>query len=236
MRRRAFPAAALAAAFALGCATAPGDRWASTYEMRLSGHSQRHSLSCESRAACDLLAAHRIRVGEDEFLSRLPRSSNPDEGFVGDVDGPGGKLPPEGYGVHAAPVAATLRSFGLSARAERGRDLAWLRAEVDAGRPMLVWLTPACRGSRRVALVDARGRPFVAVPWEHAALVIGERPGRIVYLDPSWGEARDADDVSFDAAWALFDRAAVSAAGPAAAAPAGTPSGDGVRRGGGQGP
>jgi len=222
------PAAALAAGLlallSLGCATAPGERWATAYEARLSGHAQRHSLSCEARAGCDLLAAHRIRAAEDEFLARLPRSSNPEEGFVGDVDGPGGRLPPEGYGVHAPPVAATLRSFGLSARAERGRDLAWLRAEVEAGRPVLVWLTPACRGSRRVTLRDASGRPFVAVPWEHAALVIGDRPGRIVYLDPAAGEAREADDVSFDAAWALFDRAAVSAAGPAAHGP---PQGEG---------
>jgi len=196
----------------------PGERWAQTYEAALSGHTQRHGLSCEARAACDLLAAHGMRVGEDEFLARLPRSENPDEGFVGDVDGPGGQLPPEGYGVHAGPVALALRASGLDARAERGRDLAWLRAEVDAGRPVLVWLTPGCRPSRRVTLRDARGKAFVAVPWEHAALVIGEKPSRIVFLDPSWGEVREADDAAFDAAWALFDRAAVSAAEPPPAA------------------
>ena len=42
------PAAALAAGLlallSLGCATAPGERWASAYEARLSGHAQRPAI------------------------------------------------------------------------------------------------------------------------------------------------------------------------------------------------
>ena len=86
-----------------------GRRW----EARLSGVPQRHSLSCESRSACDLLAAYGMVIDEDEFFRGLPRSDNPDIGFVGDPDGPGGSLPPDGYGVHAGPVAARLREYGL---------------------------------------------------------------------------------------------------------------------------
>jgi uncharacterized protein YvpB len=190
-------------------------RWARSWGDRLDGHPQGHSLSCESRAACDLLAAHGIETREDEFLGRLPRSDDPERGFVGDVDGPAGRLPPEGYGVHAPPVAATLREFGLDARAERGRDLAWLRAETTAGRPVLAWTTYACRPGRRVEIALADGRRTAAVRFEHAVLVIGFRDGDVVWLDPASGEVRTASEADFDASWALFDRAAVSARGPA---------------------
>jgi uncharacterized protein YvpB len=204
----------LALAFA-GCVASrtqtAGEIQASRLEERLSGHPQRHALSCEARAACDLLAAHGIRVAEDDFLKRLPRSDDPEEGFVGDVDGPVGKLPPESYGVHAPPVAATVRTFGLPAQAERGRDLAWLKAEAAAGRPVVAWIPAGCRLAQPVSKTSRRGTSFVAVPYEHAVLVIGERPGRVVWLDPASGETHDAPDATFDAAWALFDRAAVSA-------------------------
>jgi uncharacterized protein YvpB len=211
---------AAAALSAAGCvaqrAKTAGEIQAERWEQRLTGKPQRHALSCEARAACDLLAAHGMKVAEDEFLRRLPRSDDPEEGFVGDVDGPVGGLPPDSYGVHAPPVAATLRTFGLAAKAERGRDLAWLKAEAAAGRPVVVWIPAGCRRTQPVSKTSRRGTSFVAVPFEHAVLVIGERPGRVVWLDPASGETHDATDATFDAAWALFDRAAVSAPMPAA--------------------
>ena len=240
--RPAVPAAlALCLLGLAGClparARTAGEVQAERQEQRLSGKPQRHALSCEARAACDLLAAHGMRVAEDDFLRRLPRSDDPEEGFVGDVDGPVGRLPPESYGVHAPPVAATLRSFRLDARVERGRDLAWLKAEAAAGRPVVAWISAGCRRVEPVERTSRRGTSFRAVPFEHAVLVIGERPGRVVWLDPASGEVKDTDDAVFDAAWALFDRAAVSATGPVPpdGAPApqrgpGPPAGDGPRR------
>src|SRR5262245_6585410 len=74
--------------------------------LRLEGHRQARSLTCESRSAADLLAAHGRSVSEAEVFSRLVRSDNPDLGFVGDPDAPSGGLPPAGYGVHARPLAA----------------------------------------------------------------------------------------------------------------------------------
>ena len=206
---------ATAAFAATGCvasrAKSAGEVEAERWERRLAGRPQSHALSCEARAACDLLAAHGIDVPEDEFLRRLPRSDDPEEGFVGDVDGPVGRLPPESYGVHAPPVAAVVRTYGVRATAEHGRDLAWLKAEAAAGRPVVVWIAAGCRRSEPVERTSKRGTTFRAVPFEHAVLVIGERPGRVVWLDPASGEVRDAPDAVFDAAWALFDRAAVSA-------------------------
>jgi uncharacterized protein YvpB len=200
--------AALAVA---GCASPRAD---DALSRRLAGNPQARNLTCESRAGCDLLAAHGISVSEDAFFRSLPRSDNPDLGFVGDPDGPGGRVPPEGYGVHAPPVAAALRAFGLDALDTTGRDLAWLAAEAAAGRPVLVWITGGCEPSRTVRLFDARGRAFRAVPDEHVVLVLAVDGSRVRALDPAVGRTREFDAREFDAAWALFDRAAVSASGP----------------------
>ncbi len=216
--------AVAAALLAVGCAvpacatdpaaSAPGAVVARRWEERLGRVAQRHSLSCEARSACDLLAAHGIVVDEDRFLARLPRSPNPDLGFVGDPDGPGGGVPPDSYGVHAEPVAATLREFGLAAEAVRGADLAWLRTEVDAGRPVIVWATASLQVVPVVDRADPGGRRFRAVPGEHTFLAIGRRGRRIVLLDPASGETRSTPEDEFDAAWACLGKSAVRATGP----------------------
>jgi len=72
----------------------------------LAGYPQRFSLSCESRSAVDWAGFWGVSIREKRFLNELPRSDNPDAGFVGDPDGEWGNLPPRSYGVHAEPVAA----------------------------------------------------------------------------------------------------------------------------------
>ncbi|MGD2166025.1 MAG: hypothetical protein PVH50_10920, partial [Anaerolineae bacterium] len=94
------------------------------------GHPQRRSLSCESRSAADLGAFWGAEFSEDAFFRRLPKSDNPQRGFVGDVDMPAGSMPPAGYGVYAGPVAATLRSFGLDAEAHHGVEMHSLKEEL----------------------------------------------------------------------------------------------------------
>jgi uncharacterized protein YvpB len=157
-------------------------------------------------------------VAEDAFLARLPRSDNPDLGFVGDVDGETGNLPPAAYGVHAPPVAETLRGFGLDAQAVVDRDVAWLRSELDAGRPVILWVTSGFEPSSPVSLRDANGRPFTAVRGEHAVLALRRRGSRVTILDPAHGAEREVYETDLLAAWRLFRCAAVRAAPPAVAA------------------
>src|SRR5512138_3098068 len=94
---------ASAAAGLAGCSaddSSPHGR-ARSLASRLAGHPQARRLTCESRSGADLLAAHGIAASERDVLDRLPRSDNPDLGFVGDPDGVPGGLPPSAYGVHA---------------------------------------------------------------------------------------------------------------------------------------
>ena len=215
-RRRALGAAFLwAALVACTSPTDPSTPWGrgTATARRLAGSPQARRLSCEARSAADLLAAHGITVSEAVVLGRLPRSDNPDVGFVGDPDGAPGGVPPAAYGVHEGPVAAVLRGLGLDARAERGRDLAWLAAETSAGRPVIAWVTGSCHVARPVVRTDAAGRSFTAVSGEHTVLVLAVRRDAVLVLDPGDGRVRTFEADELDAAWALLGRRAVSAAG-----------------------
>jgi hypothetical protein len=50
------------------------------------GYNQTHSLSCESRSSVDWANFFGVSISEDTFQSSLPRSDNPDAGFVGSPD------------------------------------------------------------------------------------------------------------------------------------------------------
>lgn len=175
------------------------------------GRAQGHSLSCESRSAVDLLGFHGVTVSEDVFLASLPRSDNPDIGFVGDVNGPGEQLPPAGYGVHVDPVARAMRQYGLVVEAHRGKDLAWIRSELAAGRPVLVWATGQLDAPAGVRMRGVGGREFTAVRGEHTFIVVGAGPGDLVLLDPATGREKRVFEQQFDASWATLGRTAISA-------------------------
>lgn len=207
----------LLALLTLACAARPTPRWSPTsgealprqVDLVLRGKAQEHSLSCESRSACDLLAYYGIALQEDAFRLGLPASDNPDLGFVGDVDGPGGRLPPQGYGVHAEPVAARLRAIGLPARAHRGVDLPWLKERLAEGKPVIAWATSSLDAPSSVRMRDGVGRAFVVVPGEHTFLVAGYAPGVVILVDPATGTNKRVPDRRFDASWATLDRQVV---------------------------
>lgn len=178
--------------------------------IEVEGRAQRRSLSCESRSAADLAGWYGRPLGEEDVLQALPRSDNPDHGFVGDVDGPGGGLPPDGYGVHEQPVADVLVRHGVPVVASRGRPLAWLLAELQAGRPVIVWATASLDAPRALTRRDAAGRPYDVVPFEHTFLAVGFTPTRVRLLDPATGRVREVARDRFDASWAVLGRRAVS--------------------------
>jgi hypothetical protein len=124
----------------------------------ISGQDQSLPLDCESRSAVDWAAYFGRPIGEIAFFNSLPPSDDPDSGFVGNVMGDWGQIPPDDYGVHAFPVAGVLRTYDLSAFAYRSLSWDELRAEVAAGRPVIVWIVggPARPSSTASPLVHRR--------------------------------------------------------------------------------
>ena len=148
------------------------------------GHAQTLSLSCESRSAADWAAFFGFTIDELEFLYRLPVSDNPDTGFVGDVNGKWGRIPPDAYGVHADPVAALLREYGVSAEARHGMTWDDLRGEIAAGRPAVAWVVGHVTTVSQPALYTAPdGSTAIVAPYEHTVIVTGYTADKVLILD-----------------------------------------------------
>jgi subtilisin-like proprotein convertase family protein len=160
----------------------------------MSGQNQALPLDCESRSAVDWAAFFGVHINEFEFFNRLPHSDNPDLGFVGNVNGQWGQIPPNDYGVHAEPVAALLRQYGLVASS--GRLLHWddLRAEIAAGRPVMVWITRDVGSGAPEYYISSSDQHITTVArYEHTVIVTGYTPNSVTILDGSKIYSRSLD-------------------------------------------
>lgn len=182
----------------------------------VTGQPQSRNLSCESRSAADLAGFWGVAVQESEFLERLPRSDNPHKGFVGTPDDRWGQLPPKSYGVYAEPVAALLREYGLPARAESRRGVAWLRQQLAANRPVIIWATYEFEPRPVVTMQTPDGSQFKAVPFEHTYLVVGYTPEAFEVIDALDGQHKSVPLERFQEAWGQLDEMAVVATDPKA--------------------
>lgn len=157
----------------------------------VTGERQSLPLDCESRSAVDWARYYGVFIDEIEFFRRLPESNNPDEGFVGNVYGAWGQIPPDPYGVHAEPVAKLLREYGLAAYAHR--PLSWddIRAEIASGNPVIAWIV----GTQNQYGYDyvVNGIPEYYLPsentltivarYEHTVIITGYSPTTVTYLN-----------------------------------------------------
>ena len=157
----------------------------------VTGQRQALPLDCESRSAVDWANFFDVQIDEIDFFHNLPESDHPDVGFVGSVYGTWGQIPPAPYGVHAEPVANLLRDYGLSAYTHR--PLSWdsLRAEIAAGRPVIVWILGNINQGNYEYVVN--GIPVYYFPpdetltivarYEHTIIVTGYTPSSVTFLN-----------------------------------------------------
>lgn len=158
------------------------------------GHKQSLPLSCESRSAVDWANYFGVGIDELQFFSRLPISDNPELGFVGDVNGHWGEIPPNAYGVHAGPVATLLRDYGLAATAYR--DVSWdaAQAEIRAGRPLVVWVVGHVWARPHPVLYTAAdGAQVQVAPFEHTVILAGFDSSQVYVVDGANLETRPID-------------------------------------------
>lgn len=182
----------------------------SAYIAGVNGHAQAYSLSCEARSAADWAAFWGVIFTEAEFLASLPRTDNPDTGFVGKSNDPWGYTPPYSYGVHAGPVATTLRGYGLQAEARRGLRWDDLRAEIATGRPVIVWVIGQMwQGSPR-SYTASDGQTTTVAPFEHTMILIGYTAEQVHVVDAYSGRTQTYRLTTFLASWATLGNMAVT--------------------------
>jgi LysM repeat protein len=176
--------------------------------LNVSGRGQALPLDCESRSAVDWAAYFGFAIDELEFFSKLPVSDDPDTGFVGDVYGSRGQIPPAAYGVHAGPVADVLRAYGVPARAAAGLTWEALRAEIDANRPAIVWVVGAVDAGTAVAYTAAsNGHTTYVAAYEHTVMVIGYGLDTVMIRDG--GQTYSRTLAQFLASWSVLGNMAI---------------------------
>jgi uncharacterized protein YvpB len=143
------------------------------YISGFNGFPQTYNLSCEARSASDLARFFGVEFSELAFLWALPASDNPNKGFVGKVTDPLGGLPPNGYGVHAAPVADLLKALGLPVTARYGMSFESLQMEIAAGRPVMIWAIRDLGYSPPLEYLSSDGEVSIVARYEHTFIVIG---------------------------------------------------------------
>jgi len=153
------------------------------YVENIHGHHQALSLDCESSVAVDWAAHFGVTINEFDFQHSLPISDNPDLGFVGYSTGPWGQIPPYAYGVHAAPVAAVLNSYGVPAIGVKNFTLDQLRHELAAGRPVIAWIVGDVESGVPYEYTDSKGNKTIVAPYEHVIIVTGYDADYIYYLN-----------------------------------------------------
>ncbi|MCA9961213.1 MAG: LysM peptidoglycan-binding domain-containing protein [Anaerolineales bacterium] len=175
------------------------------------GHPQQYNLSCESRSAADWAAYFGVTLDEASFLWNLPRSDNPDVGFVGSANDVWGYTPPYSYGVHAAPVAQLLRNYGLQATAYRGATWDNLRAEIVNGRPVIVWVIGSVWPGVAQPYTAVDGQQTTVAAYEHTMILVGYDPTSVYLVDASSGLVTAHGVADFLSSWAVLGNMAVMA-------------------------
>ncbi|HVV74001.1 MAG TPA: C39 family peptidase, partial [Verrucomicrobiae bacterium] len=111
---------------------------------------------------------------------------DPDEAFVGSVDG---IMPIDGYGIHWRPVAAVARHW-RKAEVLEGASPQVLAQHIQAGRPVIVWGHSGLGGTQ--LWHTPKGKTVHALKGEHTRVVCGLRgppsaPEGFYLMDPNCG-------------------------------------------------
>lgn len=174
----------------------------------ISGQPQALPLDCESRVAVDWADYFGYHINELQFFNRLPYSDNPDAGFVGDVYGVWGQIPPYPYGVHAEPVAKLLRDYGVPAYAHRPLSWEELKAEIAAGRPVYVWTIGAASSNEvPIYYTSSDGHRTIVAHYEHVVIVVGYTESQVIIMDGGTFKTRSIQQ--FLGSWSALGNMAI---------------------------
>lgn len=180
-----------------------GDLPESHYIWNILGHRQFFPIGCEASAADDWAKYFGVEVNEFAFQVRLPVSDNPDLGFVGDVNGPWGQVPPYAYGVHAGPVAQVLSEYyGMNAVGMKGFTTQELKEQIAADKPVIAWVVANCTWSEPYEYTDKAGNKVITAPYEHVVIVTGYNETSFRYMNN--GKFYDIPTEYFERTWSVL--------------------------------
>jgi len=187
--------------------------------LEISGFLQENDLTCEIASLRTALGYHGTYVSEEELIEKLhfdTRESmasdgtwgDPEEGFIGDVNG--SIFLRTGFGVYDKPIAELAKNYHNASVLENATVTEILQ-EVVSGNPVIVWGLLSYRDP--VSWRTQEGKTIEVYPGEHARVAIGfvgeiSNPEKIILLDPIYGEIEmDIDKFVYD--WSIMENRAV---------------------------
>lgn len=170
------------------------------------GYHQERSLSCEYSSLAIATGILGDWVSEYDFESVTPLNANPHWGYRGDITGSWGNT--DDYGVYSSALVAPLNAFGFQAEAWYG-DSYDLVAEIDLGRPTLVWIgVRGDAGSFHEFTAD--GTRYQLTPYMHVVTIYGYDDAGVYVSDPGNGQLKHWRWNEFEAMWDVMDGMALS--------------------------
>jgi uncharacterized protein YvpB len=166
------------------------------------GHKQYFPLGCEASVAVDWAAYYGVEINEFEFQHSLPLSDNPDFGFVGNVEDPWGQVPPYSYGVHADPIAALLRAYGLNAVGRKGYTIEELKQQIAGDHPVIAWVIGNVVGGVPYEYTDLEGNKTIVAAYEHVIIITGYNEEMIRYNNN--GKVYEIPVEIFENSWSVL--------------------------------
>jgi uncharacterized protein YvpB len=176
------------------------------------GKKQLYPLSCEAAAAESIVTFSGGLLSERQILDQLPRSADPNEGFVGSPQAPVGSIYPAGYGVYAAPLSKLMQKNGIPAQTGLGKGLDWLRDQIRAGKPTVIWAVWRFQTAEPTGWKTKEGKTITAYRFEHTYIVYGWKPGQFLIWNTYPTDDPPAQPSSFwinendlEKSWSLFN-------------------------------
>ncbi len=168
-------------------------------------YKQQRNLSCEYAATHIATGMLGNGIPEEVFISRVPVTKNPHNGYRGNIDGRWGNT--DDYGIYPEALVPVLNDHGFAGEvfySEGATDT--LKAHIDAGHPVLVWL--GFWGDTRVRLTD-EGNYSVASGM-HVVTVYGYDSNGVYASDPASGELKFYGWDEFVGMWKVLDGMAMA--------------------------
>lgn len=163
---------------------------------------QQRNLSCEYAALTIATAAFGTWIPEYEFDERVGSSANPHWGFRGDINGWWGNT--TDYGVYPEALVGPLSELGFSSDVHYAQgDASVLTTHLDAGTPMLVWLS--LWGDLSFYEYAEDGTPYKLTPGYHVVVVYGYDDSGVYISDPAKGNLSFYDWDTFMWMWNVLD-------------------------------
>lgn len=170
-------------------------------------YQQQRPLSCEYASVHIATTMIGQSISEYEIEAVVPLSPNPHWGFRGDIMGSWGNT--DDYGVYNGPLASGLSQLGIPGNAWYGTTRDDLTRELDAGRPVVVWLGLWGDGGSFDEYTDD-GTRFQLTTGMHVMVAYGYDDRAVYITDPGKAVLKEYDWATFMSLWNVMDGMALS--------------------------